>query len=140
VHHIIYLSRATAPFTSADLQDLLVEARTHNAQLDITGVLLYGNEQFVQVLEGEASAVRKLYDSIKRDARHHNVSAYADKAIEQRAFEGWAMAFHEATPAQVAHLLGYVAPGDWTPDPTRLRQADAQLLELLRSFISPAQA
>jgi len=137
VHHIIYLSQATTPFADADLQNLLVEARTHNALLGITGVLLYGNEQFMQVLEGEASAVRKLYDIIKRDARHHNVSAYADKAIEQRAFEGWAMGFHEATSSQVAQVLGYLAPGNWALDTTRLGQADTQLVELLRSFVSP---
>jgi len=137
MHHIIYLSRATAPFSDDQLHDLLLQARTRNASLDVTGLLLYGNQQFMQVLEGEEEAVRTIYDAIKRDPRHQNVTAYADKGIEQRAFANWAMAFETTSAARFVELTGYLAPLGLTVDATRLRQTDAALLELLRSFVLP---
>jgi hypothetical protein len=47
MHHIIYMSYARAPFTSAQLYQLLLQARRRNEELAITGILLYGNERFM---------------------------------------------------------------------------------------------
>ncbi|RZK61154.1 MAG: BLUF domain-containing protein [Hymenobacter sp.] len=86
MHHIIYLSLAVKPFTSEQLEKLLAVARRRNTELAITGILFYGNERFLQVLEGEEEAVRAVYASIKRDPRHQNIITYANKPITQRAF------------------------------------------------------
>lgn len=137
MHHLIYPSWATVPVTDALLQELLAESRIYNALHEMTGVLLYGNGQFVQVLEGEEEAVQALYERIKRDPRHRDAVTYADKAIVQRAFGDWAMAFHPVTPQQAASVLGYLDPGDIVVDETRLHQADVRLLEVLRSFVFP---
>ena len=134
MHHLIYLSWATSPLSDQELQDLLLTARRRNAELDVTGILLYGNGCFMQVLEGERATVHHLYEHIKRDARHRNVTAYADKAIAQRAFGEWAMAFHHATPQQLTELTGYLEPTDLRLDATRLSLTDLHLLDLLRSF------
>ena len=93
MHRIIYLSWATRPFSDEQLHTLLRKARSRNIEVGITGFLLYGNDCFLQVLEGEEVAVRTLYEYIKGDARHRDVTAYADKPIPQRAFAEWAMAF-----------------------------------------------
>lgn len=44
LHHIIYLSRATVGFNDQQLQALLGQARARNQALDVTGILLYGQE------------------------------------------------------------------------------------------------
>lgn len=134
MHHIIYLSWATTPCSDEQLHALLQEARSHNTQADITGILVYGNACFMQVLEGEEATVRSLYEQIKGDARHRDVTAYADKAIMQRAFAEWAMAFQAATPSQFEQLVGYLQPTDVTMDASRLSLMDLHLLDLLRSF------
>lgn len=134
MHHLIYLSWATTPFSAHQLQDLLHQARSRNTQLGITGILLYGNGCFMQVLEGEQAIVHQLYEHIKLDARHRDVTAYADKAIPQRAFGEWAMAFHHATPQQLADLTGYLEPNNVCLDAARLTLTDLHLLDLLRSF------
>jgi hypothetical protein len=138
VHHIIYLSRATAPFTDAQLENLLLVARSRNAELDVSGLLLYAEAQFLQVLEGEEQAIRALYEIIKEDPRHRDIVTYADKPIKQRAFASWAMAFHAPSLPQLAEVTGYLTPAAWTVDHALLGPADAQLLELLRSFVTPA--
>jgi len=138
MHHIIYLSRAVVPFSDARLNALLMQARDRNAVLGITGFLVYGNEQFLQVLEGEESVVRALYASIQSDPRHCDVLAYADKRIDARAFDGWEMAFQAAAPERMEHVAGYVPLEDWSLDGVDLSGVDYQLLTLLRAFVLPA--
>lgn len=137
MHHIIYLSWATTPFNDQQLRDLLQEARSYNTQAGITGIMLYGNGCFMQVLEGEQATVHTLYEHIKLDARHRDVTAYADKAISQRAFGEWAMAFHHASPQQLAEATGYLDPAQVRVDAARLALADIHLIDLLRSFTQP---
>jgi hypothetical protein len=137
MHHIIYLSWATTPFSDEQLHALLQEARSHNTAAGITGILVYGNDCFMQVLEGEEATVRSLYEQIKGDARHRDVTAYADKAITQRAFGDWSMAFHSTTTHQFEGLVGYLQPANVAADATRLSLVDLHLLDLLRSFTQP---
>jgi hypothetical protein len=110
MHHIIYLSWATAPLADTQLQQLLVLARRRNTELAVTGILFYGNGRFMQVLEGEEDTVRELYAHIKRDARHNNILTFADKPVAQRAFTEWAMAFQQVTPQQLKHIIGHLGP------------------------------
>ncbi|RZK30342.1 MAG: BLUF domain-containing protein [Hymenobacter sp.] len=137
MHHIIYLSRATTPFTNEQLQDLLEEARLHNAANELTGILLYGNDQFLQVLEGERGRVQTIYEHIVQDPRHHNVTLFADKQINARAFADWSMAYHPVDPAQFLEFTNYVSPQDVQLEHPNLTQADVQLLQLLRTFVLP---
>jgi hypothetical protein len=137
MHRIIYLSWASTPLTIGQLQELLAASRQRNAALAITGLLLYGNGCFMQVLEGEEAVVRALYEQIKRDTRHRYVTAYADKPIPQRAFAEWAMAFEALTPQQVDGATGYIAPTEVVLDTVRLPLADMHLIDLLRSFTLP---
>lgn len=90
------------------------------------------------MLEGEESAVRALYEHVKRNPRHQNVMAYADKAIVQRAFTDWSMTFNTISTAQLSELAGYLVPEDVVVEITRLGQTDAQMLDLLRSFVLPS--
>jgi uncharacterized protein YaaQ len=137
MHHIIYLSCAVAPFTSMQLQALLTLARRRNTELAITGILFYGNERFMQVLEGEEEEVRALYELIKRDPRHQYVITYADKPIAQRAFAEWAMAFQPSNLQQAAELAGYLGPTDVAINIAGLPPVDTYLFDLLRSFTLP---
>lgn len=137
LYHIIYLSRATVAFNEQQLQQLLRQANSRNQALDVTGILLYGQEQFLQVLEGEQALVQTLYDHIRQDPRHRDVTTFADKPIAQRAFDGWAMAYHPQDPQQFQRFAGLVSPADLWVERPNLTQADQQLLQLLRSFVSP---
>lgn len=137
LHHIIYLSRATVGFNDQQLQQLLRQANARNQTLNVTGILLYGQEQFLQVLEGEQTQVQALYESIRQDPRHRDVTTFADKEIQQRAFAGWAMAYHPQDPQQFKEFAGLVSPTELLLEQPNLTQADSQLLQLLRSFVLP---
>jgi Sensors of blue-light using FAD len=51
--HIVYASSASEAFTGPELQVLLDQARQKNAKFAVTGMLLYKDGNFMQVLEGE---------------------------------------------------------------------------------------
>ncbi len=55
---LVYVSSATRPFSGEDLRALLETCRKDNAELGVTGMLLYKDGNFMQVLEGDEDAVR----------------------------------------------------------------------------------
>lgn len=71
--------------------DILNVCRERNPQLGITGILLYGDHKFIQLLEGNAEAIDKLAQRIKNDNRHDYFVTLMDAPIEQRFFPTWAM-------------------------------------------------
>lgn len=137
MHHIIYLSWAVAPFSTAQLQRLLTRARQRNAELAITGVLLYGNEQFMQVLEGEEDVVQELYAQIKQDPRHYNILTFANKVVAKRAFTEWTMAFQSVSAQQFADVAGYLPAASMPAQAAGFSPSDGQLFDVLRSFVQP---
>lgn len=137
MHHLIYLSRATQPMSEEALATLLRQARHHNTQHGLTGVLAYGNGQFMQLLEGERSVVETLYARIQRDPRHDNLVRFADKAIAQRSFPTWSMAFAPLADAQLAEVAGYVLPAQLAGSAAGLSAADEVLVQTLQSFVFP---
>lgn len=67
---LIYVSFAKMDFTDTMLIDLLKKSREKNLAHGITGILLYNDRAFIQLLEGEQDAVENTYDMILRDNRH----------------------------------------------------------------------
>ena len=93
VYHLLYCSQAVRAFGEEQLADLLEASLAWNAQCGITGLLCYGNEHFVQVLEGDAAEVEGLFARIRRDRRHHHVHILSRGVGPARRFEDWRMAF-----------------------------------------------
>lgn len=90
---ICYASVAAVPFNEPKLSGLLKEARANNTRHGITGLLLYGNGHFVQLIEGEPGPVDALYANIVRDTRHQQVFEVYRQSVSTRDFPNWVMAF-----------------------------------------------
>jgi len=93
VFSVVYSSTATEPFSDEALGDLLQQCRDANAERDITGMLLYRNGRFIQILEGPEQAVRETMGKIERDPRHDHLRVLIDEFIEERNFAEWTMGF-----------------------------------------------
>ncbi len=70
---LIYCSIAKPDLKSKDIQDILQTAIDFNSKNNITGCLLFHNNEFLQILEGEKSVIQELFASIERDERHSQV-------------------------------------------------------------------
>jgi hypothetical protein len=89
----VYVSSATRHLEEGEILEILRVARANNEKLGITGMLLYRDGNFLQVLEGAFSAVDGLIQKIKRDPRHQGFILMSRRNIEQREFADWSMAF-----------------------------------------------
>jgi len=94
---ISYISQASAPMSAEQLLALLMQCRTNNLARDVTGMLLYGNGTFLQVLEGEEAVVDALVDRIATDPRHVGMRRLARRTVERRQYADWSMGFERIT-------------------------------------------
>jgi hypothetical protein len=104
--HCIYASSATRPFESPELTALLQAARKHNDGAGLTGILLYTEGNFFQVLEGAPDAVNALYARIEVDKRHKQVTKIIAEAIPKRSFANWSMGFSQVSRGELALIPG----------------------------------
>lgn len=88
---VAYCSHMSEPMSDHELADLAVCSTGKNRKLDVTGVLFFQDDRFVQVMEGDRAVVQALYERIKSDPRHERVITLKDGAILSRSFTGWAM-------------------------------------------------
>lgn len=92
---LVYVSNAFPDdFPRVELERILASARRRNAELGVTGVLLYQAGTFLQLLEGPADAVRHLYaDIIHDDPRHRALVHCWEQSIVARSFPQWWMGY-----------------------------------------------
>ena len=88
-----YAGTTTRELSNSDLNGLLAQCRKNNADLGITGMLLYKDGNFMQVLEGEESAVRSLYAKISNDPRHKGELLLQQGIQKERQFPDWSMGY-----------------------------------------------
>lgn len=104
---LVYISFATKNLSETELTEILQKARENNQKLDVTGMLLYRNGFFIQVLEGEDKVVMPLYEKIKQDARHRSILMIHKGGIRQRSFQDWSMGFQFIENKDLAGLDGF---------------------------------
>lgn len=89
---LIYFSVSVGPQTGSMTHSILKTSQAWNKAHEITGVLCQSNGVFLQTLEGERSAVTKLYARIYEDRRHSNIEMIHCECISKRRYESWSMA------------------------------------------------
>jgi hypothetical protein len=89
-----------------ELESLLSECRRSNSRADVTGILLYQNGSFFQVLEGEAEKVESLFHKIGFDKRHHQTKKIIFEPTTTRSFAEWTMGFPKITSKELATIPG----------------------------------
>lgn len=104
---LLYASRAAQPVTHDSIEAILVECRAHNPALGITGILCWGGDIFMQVLEGGREAVSAKYNEIVRDPRHRDVVLLDYEEIAERRFAGWTMGQVNLAKINASILLKY---------------------------------
>jgi hypothetical protein len=105
---LIYASQATRAMRPDELTLLLASARRNNEKLGLTGLLLYCNQSFLQVLEGEAEVIDALYQKIEGDPRHQKLRLLLRAPIDVRKYPAWSMGFdHVDEDRLIETMPGY---------------------------------
>ena len=125
MRYVIYVSSATRLMSETELKSLLEVSRERNAADGLTGMLLYKDGSFMQVLEGEEEPLKQTCNRIGRDPRHRGIIFLCEEETAERSFVGWAMGFRS------------VASGG-AGESARFRQAGRGDLHLAPLHLQPA--
>jgi hypothetical protein len=103
VHTIVYRSIPVFSGSIAnylgEVDKILATARRRNPDANVTGAMLFNEDWFVQLLEGDEADVRSTYDRIAADPRHEDVELLVEGATPSRQFPDWSMGFVGDAPA-----------------------------------------
>ena len=115
MRRVIYCSQASTDFAPADLVELLSVSRRNNDASGVSGMLLYSSQSFLQLLEGEDSAVQATFDRIQRDQRHGKLRILFDGPVAEPLFPQWTMGFEHADDEDLAESLDGFTPATVYP-------------------------
>lgn len=90
---LAYASSAATTVDDAELAEILRISRKYNPKVGITGVLLFHNRSFLQILEGPKEMVEALFELINEDERHDAVVLLMKRMVDARDFGKWSMGF-----------------------------------------------
>lgn len=89
------------------LEAIHASALRHNKGNSITGMLLYHQRSFLQVLEGDPQDVQTTYHRICHDTRHKDVGLLAEQRTKDRHFPDWLMGFRHLQDADAIEFPEY---------------------------------
>ena len=118
---LIYVSTTTQRHSDSDMDALLAQCRRNNATHGITGMLLYKDGHFMQVLEGHPDRVDAIYARILGDPRHRESIVVLDRGGTGRDFPDWTMGYRRVDAGEVPGegfndvLLQSAEPGETAP-------------------------
>lgn len=90
-HTLVYLSHTKPELSIKELQNIAHSSTQNNTLNAITGILLYDNTVFLQILEGKKKNVLSLITKIQQDPRHHQLNILYNAPLIQRNFPQWSM-------------------------------------------------
>lgn len=134
IYRLVYVSAATVKFGKPELLALLNKARDNNQGLGISGLLLFRDGDFLQMLEGERSAVKRLFNVIERDPRHSGTIVLLEEEAESRLFADWSMGFRDLNDPEVKAMPGFSPFMNSSLAAASLTHGSGEAMELLRLF------
>lgn len=88
---IIYVSNVSSGFKDKDLEKLVGQAAAINAKNNVTGMLVYNGQNFMQLLEGKQRRVERILERISKDPRHSNIVVIRREEQQARECPDWSM-------------------------------------------------
>jgi len=128
---ICYVSTAKTYLSRTEISRILSSSETSNNQEDITGLLLYSEGNFFQIIEGNREQIMELYKCIENDPRHFNLIKLFGKEVHNEAFDGYKSDFiSEDTRYSSERLHNYALYLEILDDATKKAVAN-----ILKAFI-----
>lgn len=95
LQELIYTSLAIPNASHENVADILASSQRNNKMRDVTGLLLFDGDRYIQILEGSPENIDIIYGAITQDKRHFALELIHRGDIEGRAFTNWRMAYEE---------------------------------------------
>jgi hypothetical protein len=128
MYYLIYNSYALPGFKEDELESMSKQGLEKNKEHCITGMLLYFNGKFLQLIEGEKQAVKQLYQNILNDERHTNILVLKEGTSNVPFFADWSMGYQFVQPDELANQKGFK---DLSPLNTLHKRSALKLFKIL---------
>jgi len=84
---ISYVSTANKDLNQDEVAELLNQTEIRNNSEGVNGLLIYSSGNFFEVIEGEETKIKDLFENIKEDPRHRNIMMVFEKEIDKPLFD-----------------------------------------------------
>jgi hypothetical protein len=131
---LIYVSTLSQGIDEQEISSILEASHRRNEIDGVTGMLLYSQGNFLQVLEGEEPAVLATYARICQDRRHGEIVEIVREPAEVRDFPDWSMGFRNLSGAVAESLPEAARHFRFGFEDPEIRVKPGLALDLLRRF------
>lgn len=114
------------------IDDILKVSRENNERDGITGVLLFKDNSFAQIIEGEDDVLEQAIFRITKDTRHKFMTILYNVEITKRDFTSWNLAYR--IPNQSTYLLETLNSDYLKDPPAMLGPLSNNVKTILRTF------
>ena len=132
---MVYVSLSPHNLTEDDLAELLIEIRDKNKRQNVTGLLMYHDGAFIQVIEGQKEVIDELYEQLKKDERHHTLLVLLEEYVDHRSFPDWSMGYERIEKEQTTSLDGFSTFMNENDKEQFLQGCSQEVIRLLNSFL-----
>ncbi len=119
-----------------ELQKILADAQVYNHAKNITGVLVFNSQFFLQAIEGSRVEISRLYNKIMLDSRHHDLQIIKLDAVESRIWGDWSMEFISISETEELVYQQYTGQKTFNPFKIATDEIDRFLSDITCSFDS----
>lgn len=105
MNSLLYVSKPMPDLDSSAVDAILESALRNNPSQGLTGMLLWSETSFAQLLEGPNEAIETLLNKLKADGRHREMRVLSRTATSRRFFGDWSMASRRMAPELDWRLL-----------------------------------
>jgi hypothetical protein len=136
VYQMIYFSTTPTPLDAAQITDLLKQSKANNARDGITGLLVYYDKMFFQILEGDRDKVEACYHRIEKDQRHRKLFLMWEGDAEKRAFDDWKMAYESESDLCEETRKSSLSIHKLKQDPGQMSRGDPYMASTIQNVLS----
>jgi hypothetical protein len=108
---LAYTSDASDNLASGEIFKIIETSSSNNLRDDLTGMLIFANDRFFQIVEGEPAAIDSLVVRLEADPRHHSIQVLHRQEIGERSFPRWRMERVRIANGSVPEALANVSSG-----------------------------
>jgi hypothetical protein len=132
----VYCSQCKPTMLLSDVHKLLIHAKAKNSTHEITGMLVFNNQFFLQLIEGDAHTVDNLMALIAADTRHESVHIIERAEIANRRWANWSMGMATRDESSEAIFKRYDMNGRFDPYQLPAGRAGDMLVDLTTHAIA----
>lgn len=134
MYFICYKSFANIGLQENQVINILHAAQKNNLKNGITGMLLFIENNFIQIIEGEKDAVENLFQKINNDKRHVGIKIVSQGFMNERFFPNWVMGFRILSKYDLEEMVALNGIGSFTIDELLEKANPHIVIEMLKSF------